>query len=144
MKKFEFDFYNKLTGYLIKKGKKKSIQKTLNKSFFSLCKIFNYKPSFLLLKIFLLLETYIEAKTFKKRRKILVIPFPLKTRRRLHLVLKWYISSIFNCTSKTSLFNKIVKVTSSILLKKRSKAFALQKTNYKLSVFNRANMHFRW
>lgn len=144
MKNFEFNFYNKLTGYLIKKGKKKSIEKVLNKSFYILCKKFNYRPSFLLLQIFLLLETYIEAKTLKKRRKILVIPFPIKLKRRLHLVLKWYTFSFFKCTNKVSLLNKIVKVTSSILLQKKTKAFSLQKTNYKLSVTNRANMHFRW
>lgn len=143
-KNLGFTFYQKLIGYLTKKGVKKKMSIIVNKSLFILSKKYGYKPSYIFFRIFLSLNTFIEARTIKKRGRTMIIPFPIKLNRRIHLILKWYTSSILKATNKLPLYKKIVKATISIFKKKKSKALFLKKTNNKLAFLNRSNLHFRW
>ena len=144
IKSISIDLYKKFLGYLIKKGKKKKSQNTLNKSLFIISKKHRIKPYLVFLKLFLQLNTFIEARTIKRRQRSLTVPFFIKSNRQIHMVLKWIVSSLILACNRIPTTKKITLSILSILKNNKSKALELKASNSNLALINRSNMHFRW
>jgi len=144
IKRLNFIIYNRILGYFIKCGKKKLFLKIYKNAFLKCKKELNFKTHIIILNIFFKLNTFVESKVIKKRRRTFVVPFPIDTKRRTHLVLKWYTKAIFDNNNKISLEKKIVNETLSLLLTKSSKSITFHDNNTKLAQDNRSNLHYRW
>jgi len=137
--------YTKLLGFLIKNGKKKKAKSILDKAFLSISTKTGLSISYILLKVFLNLNTFVEARTIKVKRSSYIVPFSLSLKRRSYLIIKWLIMA--------SLLNKkrvtfVIKIQQEVvlILKKHfsSQALKLKKLNNIRANSNRANIHFRW
>lgn len=137
--------YTKLLGFLIKKGKKKKAKSILDKAFLNISSKTGLSISYILLKIFLNLNTFVEARTIRVKRSSYIVPFSLSLKRRSYLIIKWLITASLLNKKKVSFANKIQQEVILILKKHfSSQALKLKKLNNIKSNSNRANIHFRW
>ena len=146
-KKKLFDYinlYHKLVNLVFKSGKKSFWEKSLSSLFFLLKKKLNYSRNFILLKLFLRLHTKVEIRTVKSRKRINMIPFFIKFKRRCFLSLKWLLQAVKKNNTKNSLQQKLLIEILFVLRKKSCISLNLLEENNLLSFKNRANMHFRW
>ena len=138
------NIYFKLLGSFIKKGKKTKSKRILNKSLFILSKIFKL-PAFLLLnKLFLLLSVFVETKTINLRRSRYIVPFPVTSRRRVYLVVKWLTSVVFKDRRRVPLSRKLSLEIFVTLRGLKSKTLNLKLLNNIRAIGNRSNFHYRW
>ena len=141
-----FDFislYTKFTNLLFKDGKKSFWEKSLASLFFLLKKKLNYSRNYILLKIFLRLHTKVETRIVKSRKRINIIPFFIKLKRRCFLSLKWLFDSAKQ-KKKHSIQQNLLLEILFILRKKSCASLNLLEENNITSYKNRSNMHFRW
>lgn len=140
-----FDYinlYTKFINLIFKEGKKSFWEKSFSSLFFLLKKKLNYSRNFILLKIFLRLHTKVEIRAIKSRKRVNLIPFFIKLKRRCFLSLKWLLESAKK--KKTSFQQNLLLEILFILKKKSCLSLNLLEENNLLSYKNRANMHFRW
>ena len=83
--------YTKFLGFLIKDGKKKKAKAILDKALLIVSKKTGYSLIFILLKVFLNLNTFVEARHIRIKRRAHIVPFPISFKRRSYLILKWLI-----------------------------------------------------
>jgi small subunit ribosomal protein S7 len=139
-----FNLYNKFISFVFKNGIKGVWEKNFSSIFFILRKKLNYSRSFILLKIFMRLHTKVELRTIKTRRRINLVPFFIKIKRRFFLALKWLLKSIKRNKMRVSLKEKLLLEILVIFQKKSCFSIQELKTNNLLAYKNRANSHFRW
>jgi ribosomal protein S7 len=137
--------YSKLLGFLIKKGKKKKAKNILDKAFLNISSKTGLSISYILLKVFLNLNTFVEARTIRIKRSSYVVPFSLSLKRRSYLIIKWLIMASMLNKKRVPFVNKIQQEVVLILKQHvSSKALKLKKVNNNKANSNRANIHFRW
>jgi ribosomal protein S7 len=83
--------YTKLLGFLIKKGKKKTAKTILDRAFLIISAKTGLSIGYILLKVFLNLNTFVEARTIRVKRSSYIVPFSLSLKRRSYLIIKWLI-----------------------------------------------------
>lgn len=135
-------FYSKIVGHLIKKGKKSGAKKIVDYSFENVALTHNHTLYFIVYKIFSLLNSYIEVKYIKSRKKVFAIPFPISLKRRQFLILKSILKRISLKNRKSishNLSNELISI-----LNGSSELFNLKKLNNMTAVENRSHLHFRW
>ena len=138
------NIYLKLLGSFVKAGKKTKSKKIINKSLFILSRIFKL-PSFLLLnKLFLLLNVFVETKTVQVRRSRYVVPFPVTSRRRAYLVVKWLTAAVLKDRRRVSLSRKLSSEIFATLRGLKSKVLSSKLSNNIKAINNRSNFHYRW
>ena len=103
------NLYNKLLGFMIKKGNKNKAKSIIDKAFFLVSKKTGYSMAFLLFKLFSKLNVFVEAKTVSVRRRSHIVPFSLGLKRRSYLIIKWLIKAVLENKEKISISNKIAK-----------------------------------
>ena len=102
----------------------------------------NHTLYFIVYKIFSLLNSYIEVKYIKSRKKVFAIPFPISLKRRQFLILKSILKRISLKNRKSishNLSNELISI-----LNGSSELFNLKKLNNMTAVENRSHLHFRW
>lgn len=137
--------YTKLLGFLIKKGNKKKAKNILDKAFLNISSKTGLSMNYLLIKVFLNLSTFVEARTVRIKRSSYIVPFSLSLKRRSYLIIKWLIvAALLN--KKRLPFVKKLQQEVVLILKKHSssQALKLKKLNNTKANSNRANIHFRW
>jgi len=137
--------YTKLLGFLTKKGNKKKAKSILDKTFFTISSKTGLSISYILLKVFLNLNTFVEARSIRIKRSSYIVPFALPLKRRSYLIIKWLImASLLN--KKKVTFSTKIQQEVVLILKKHvsSQALKLRKLNNNKANSNRANIHFRW
>lgn len=145
LKKQDFiNLYYQFINLVFKQGKKSFWEKSLSSLFFILKKKLNYSKNFILLKLFLRLHTKVEIRIVKSRKRINLIPFFIKFKRRCFLSLKWLLEASKKSKQKNSLKQNLLLEILLILRKKSCVSLNLLEENNLLSYKNRANMHFRW
>jgi len=137
--------YTKLVKFLIRSGKKKKAKTILDKAFLEIAVKTKHSLIFILLKVFLNLNPFVEARTFKIKKRTFVVPFSLTMDRRIYLIAKWLIKAI-SLNPKKQSFSKKLYTEVLLVLKKHpsSQAIKLKKANIKKANTNRSNIHFRW
>ena len=138
------NLYNKLVGFLIKRGKKNKAKFIVNKALLMVSKKTGYSSTFLVLKLFSTLNVFVEAKTIKVRNKSHVVPLSIGLKRRSYLVIKWLMQSILENDKKISMVKKVAYEIFRLIIKKKSKSLKLRKKNNELALSNRSNIHYRW
>ena len=138
------NLYNKLLGFLIKKGNKNRAKFIIDKAFFLVSRKTGYSMAFLLFKLFSKLNVFVEAKTVRIKRRSHIVPFSLGLKRRSYLIIKWLIKSVLENTKKISISNKIAREIFLLIKTKNSKALKLRNLNNTLALANRSNIHYRW
>jgi len=137
--------YTKLLGFLIKKGNKKKAKSILDKVFLNISSKTGLSMNYLLLKVFLNLSTFVEARTVKIKRSSYIVPFSLSLKRRSYLIIKWLIVAALLNKKRVPFVNKLQQEVVLILKKhSSSQALKLKKLNNSKANSNRANIHFRW
>jgi ribosomal protein S7 len=99
---------------------------------------------YLLIKLFIILNVFVETKTVRTRRSVHIVPFPLNLKRRIYLVIKWISFVIDKNKEKISFSEKLVKEIFFILKKKKSEVLKLKISNNSRALLNRSNIHYRW
>ena len=142
--KKNINLYNKILGFLIKKGKKIKSLNMLNSALSKICNITKRPIHYLLTKLFIFLNVFVETKTVRTRRSVHIVPFPLNLKRRRYLILKWLFFVINKNKEKISFSEKFIKEIFNILKKKKSEVLKLQSSNNSRALLNRSNIHYRW
>ena len=138
------NFYKKILGLVLKKGKKSLFNLILNKSFKFLQRTLKLSFSYLLNTLYIALSTFVESKTIKIKRRLYTIPFPISINRRIYLIGKWLLLSIVANKKKISFSKKLIEEIMLIVQNQTSKALTFKKDNIIKSLSNRSNAHFRW
>jgi ribosomal protein S7 len=142
--KNNINLYHKIFGFFVKNGKKNKSLKLLNSAFLKICKIMKRPIYYLLIKLFIILNVFVETKTVRTRRSVHIVPFPLNLKRRIYLVIKWISFVIDKNKEKISFSEKLVKEIFFILKKKKSEVLKLKISNNSRALLNRSNIHYRW
>ena len=136
--------YNKFVGFITKNGKKTKGKTSFDFALFKVVQKVKIPFNQLLLKIFLRLNSYIEIKSIKIRKKTHFIPFPTNYKRRIYLAVKWITQATFEDKRKVKFSEKLFVEFLNLLKKKSSKALKLKKNNFQKALISRSNLHFRW
>lgn len=136
--------YNKLVGLLIKKGVKQKALRILEDALLEVKKTTKITPNLILFKIFNSLKTSVESKKIRVRRSFHIVPFPIKTNRKLFLISKWILTGTTKQRLKKSFGNKLALELLKILGNKKAFSSKFKKYNVSKSLQNKSNIHFRW
>ena len=138
------NLYNKLLGFLIKKGNKLKAKKIIDTAFLQVSKKTGHSLSFLLFKLFYKLNIFVESKTIRVKRSSFIVPFSINLKRRSYLIIKWFMKVVLENKKKTSISEKIAEEIFLILKTPSSKVLKLRALNNTQALANRSNIHFRW
>jgi len=140
------NFYNTFLGLLIKNGNRVSAKKLLDKTFVFILKAVKIPFNVIILKIIVLLNTFVEVKQLKKYKKFSYqVPFPISLKRKLYLSVKWIISSSLEDKRRVSFSEKISQEIFLLITNKSiSKSYKKKSKNLDLAMANKSNVHFRW
>jgi ribosomal protein S7 len=139
-----YNLYNKFLNHFLKSGKKVIIKKIIDKVFHRLSKDFFFNFSYILVRFFKRLKTYVEIKKLKKRRRTFLVPIALKRHRRAFLPLYWLSESIRLNKSRISFYEKLYSEMYKICLNQNCHTLYLLAKNNKQASKNRINLHYRW
>ena len=139
-----FNLYRKIFCFFVKKGKKIKVLKILNIVFTKLCYVTKKPIHYLLTKLFVTLNVFVETKTIKSRRNVHIVPFPSNLKRRMYLILKWMSFILLKNSNKVSFSSKLLTEILFILKKKKSEVLKLKILNNSKALANRSNIHYRW
>jgi ribosomal protein S7 len=144
MKQKRIQLYNKFVGFITKKGKKPKAKIIFDRALFNVVQKVKIPLNNLLLKIFLKLNSYIEIKTIKIRKKVHLVPFPTNYRRRVYLVIKWLVTAASENTRRFSFSKKLSLEILKLIKNNSSKSMKIKQNNFVKALTNRSNLHFRW
>ena len=143
LKKSE-SFYSKFLGFLTKKGSKLKGKRILDKAFLSITIKTKYSKQVALVMLFRSLNSFVEVKKVRVRRRFVLVPFPISLKRRSYLIVKWIMQSIKKDKKKNSFSNKLAQEITNVLKNVSSKTKKLRRLNFSQALANRSNIHFRW
>lgn len=136
--------YKKLIGLLAKEGKKNKIKLLVDNVLNQVSKISGLSSIKILLMVFQRLNTFVEVKTVKIRRRTHMVPFPIKLNRRIYLIIKWIKLSLEANNKRVNLDQKLTEEILSLLKRRPSKLLNFKKDNNFHALRSRSNMHYRW
>lgn len=138
------NFYEIFLGLLIKNGQKVQAKKILDTAFFLVSKQTKLSTNSVLLRVILHLNSFVEIKKIKSKRSSHLVPFPLNTNRKFYLIARWVLLSANEDKRKIKFSLKLSEEILTIILKKSSKSTVKKNLNFKQSIQNKSNVHFRW
>jgi ribosomal protein S7 len=139
------NFYDKFLGFLIKKGNKLNSKKILENAFSEVSKKTGFSKKQILILLFRHLNCFVETRKILIKRRVHLVPFSIKIKRRLYLIVKWLIKAIDSNQKKLSTSAKMSNEILAVLKKVSvSKVLSFRKLNNQQSFSNRSNIHFRW
>jgi small subunit ribosomal protein S7 len=138
------NLYSKFLGFLIKKGKKNVAKKTLDQAFNEVSIKTGFSLHFLLLKVFSKLNTFVEVRKIRIRRRSYIVPFSINTKRRSYLAIKWLVSAIAQDNRKVSMTEKLSNEIYKIVTDSPCKSLKTKEFNNSQAISNRSNIHYRW
>lgn len=138
------NLYNLFLGFLTKKGKKTSAKFILETGLSLSCKQLSMDSPNLFLTIFKKLNTFVEVKKIKIKKRVHLVPFPLSIKRRIYLVIKWLLFATKINKNKVSTSIKLANELIGLLTTTSSTSLSMKLSNNKNAVLSRSNSHFRW
>lgn len=138
------NFYETFLGLLIKSGQKVQAKNILDTAFSLVSKQTKLSTNSILLKIVLNLNSFVEIKKIKSKRSTHFVPFPLSTKRKFYLIARWVVASVGEDSRKINFAIKLSEEILMIVLKKPCKSVLKKNLNFKQSVQNKSNIHYRW
>lgn len=138
------NFYTTFLGFLIKKGGTHKAKKVLDNTFLAVTQKIKYSKCASLIKLFRSLNSFVEVKKVRVRRRFVLVPFPINLKRRSYLIVKWIMQTVQKDKKKSSFSKKLAKEIISVLKNTFSKTKKLRRLNFSQALANRSNTHFRW
>jgi ribosomal protein S7 len=138
------DLYKKFLGFLIKKGNIFKAKKVLDLTFSIVSKKTKLSTHLALATLFRKLNSFVEVKKVRVRRRFVLVPFPICSKRRSYLIVKWIMQATRKVKRKKSFSEKLSRELISILKGSPSKTKNLRQLNFSTALANRSNTHFRW
>lgn len=137
--------FSLFVSFFIKKGKNWRLYVELVNWMGKFCKLAKITRLSLLTYLFLRLNTKVEVRRLRIRRRTHFVPFFISLKRQLYLVLRWLLATIRG-ESKVllSYAEKIFLEIRKVLFNKNSATVALVLKNNLLAYKNRSSAHFRW
>jgi len=136
--------YAKILGFLIKKGKKSVAKKTLDNAFVITAKKTGLSLHYLLLKVFSKLNTFVEIRKLRIRRRAYFVPFSINVKRRSYLAIKWLVSAVDQDSRKVSMAEKLATEIYKVVNNLPCKSIKTKESNNSQAIANRSNIHYRW
>jgi ribosomal protein S7 len=139
------NIYKKFIGFFIRKGKKRLLKNMVDVVFLNLSIKLNIPTNIILLKIFILLNSFVEIKDLSIKRRNYTVPFSLTINRRAYLVLKWLKTAIDEDERKLSFGEKLKnEILTLIQNPVNARSYKIKRSNNSKASTNRSNIHFRW
>lgn len=138
------NLYDKFLGFLVKKGNKLRAKQILDYVFLEVRKKTDYSRERALVKLFAKLNSFVEVRKVRIRRNFVLVPFPIRLKRRSYLVVKWIMQSVIVGNKKSSLSKKLTQEILNVLIMRKSKSKSLRKLNFSKALANKSNTHYRW
>jgi ribosomal protein S7 len=136
--------YNKLIGFITKKGNKLSSLKIINEAFFKVSLNTNLSMQKIILQLFLKLNSFIEVKKVRVKRSFHLVPFQITLKRRSYLIVKWLMQAVKSDKRNISITEKLAFEIEQTLKMETSKSLKLRNLNITSALANRSNLHYRW
>jgi ribosomal protein S7 len=136
--------YNKLIGFITKKGNKINAVNIINTAFFKVSTNMNLSMHRILLELFFKLNSFVEVKNVRVKRSFHLVPFQITLKRRSYLIIKWLMQAVKQDTRNISIIEKLVFEIEQTLKTDSSKALQLRNANITSALANRSNLHYRW
>lgn len=144
-KQYKRSLYNSLVNSFILKGKKKTAKTIIDNTMLNLCRSLNTSIIRLLFSVYFKLDSFIEIKQVKIKRRTYTIPFAVSYIRRIYLILKKIKGATKSDKRKIPTSEKLKSELNNVLsASSNSKAIKLLKSNQVLVRSSQANTHFRW
>jgi ribosomal protein S7 len=138
------NLYTKFLGFLIKKGNKVGAKRLLDEAFLIVSKKTKISTQMSLVKLFSSLNSFVEVKKVRVRRRFVMVPFSINLKRRSYLIVKWLMLAVEEDKRRVSFSIKLADEVLKVLKGVFSKSKALKNSNMALAMANRSNIHFRW
>jgi len=136
--------YEKLVGLIQKKGLKSKANQILNKTLILISKELKISVKNILLSIFNKLKTSVETRTVDVRRRLHEVPSPVNFKRKMFLIAKWLLKSVFKDKKKRSIILKLKYHITKVLQSNNSLPYKTKKYYINKAIENRSNFHYRW
>lgn len=136
--------YDKFLGFLVKKGNRHSAKKSLDQTFSLVSNKTQVSNNSVLITLFRNLNSFVEVKKVRVRRRFVLVPFPVRCKRRSYLVLKWIMQSARKNKAKVPFSRKLAIELLTTLKGSLSRTKQLRQLNFSTALANRSNTHFRW
>jgi ribosomal protein S7 len=143
-KSFNNLFYSKFLGVLLKKGKKTKAKKILDTVLLKVSKSTKLSIHLVLYRVFFNLNTFVEVRRVRVKRRSFLVPFNVSFSRRISLMLKWILLTVRNDSRRTSTINKLSIEIFTVVKNFPCNAMKFKKLNDSRACSKRANIHFRW
>jgi len=143
--KKQYNLYKKFKNFFLKKGKATVANNIMKNILHFFSKKYKVSSYFFLLAIFKKLNSFVEIRQIKIKRKLYYVPFSISIQRRIYLVLKRLKQAVFLDKRKVSISEKIKTEIFLLLSKEKiSKSLEIKKNDFSKILLNRANIHYRW
>ena len=136
--------YNKLVGFILKKGDKNRSLKIVNDAFFKVSTNTNLSMHIIVLQLFLKLNSFVEVKKVRVKRSFHLVPFQITLKRRSYLIVKWLMQAVKSDKRNISTVEKLAFEIEQTLKTDTSKSLKLRNLNLTSALANRSNLHYRW
>ncbi len=144
VKKIKYsNLYSTFVNFFIKMGKKSIVESNIEIFLKKTSKVLNLSNIKIILLFFLRLNTKVEVRSIKIRRRVNTIPFLISVKRQKFLALFWFYKAIIANKDKLSHKNKLIFELNNILQNKGIALSFLEKNN-QLALKSRSNAHYRW
>jgi ribosomal protein S7 len=136
--------YDKFLGFLVKKGSKIGAKKVLDKTFSIISNKTRFSRRTSLTKLFSILNSFVEVKSVRVRRRFVLVPFSINLKRRSYLIVKWVMDAMRTKKKKSSFSTKLAEEILSVLRGSFSRSKKSRDINISKAMANRSNIHYRW
>ena len=136
--------YSILINSLTKNGNKSKAIKIINSAFLKVSTNTGLSKRQVLLKLFLKLNSFVEVRQLKVRKRIFFVPFTTTLKSRLYLTVKWLIKATKENKKKISLSEKFAIEIEQTIMTNSSVSLNFLRSNLNLALKNRSNLHYRW
>jgi len=136
--------YSILINFITKNGNKSAGIKIFNSAFSIVSKKTGFSTRQILLKLFLKLNSFVEVRKIKIRKRVFMVPFPTTLKRRLYLTMKWLMEASKSNTRKIPISQKLAEEIEQTIMTNSSNSLKIFKENMNMALKNRSNLHYRW
>lgn len=139
------NIYLKFIGFLTKSGKQESAKKILEEALKLVSTQTKMSKKRILLSLFLKLNSFVEVRQVRIKRRTHTVPFSITIDRRQYLVVKWIMLATLQNKKQVSFSTKLSQeILATIKNTSASKALKYKTQNNFQAFSNRSNIHFRW
>jgi ribosomal protein S7 len=136
--------YKILLGFLVKKGNSVDAKKILINTFTLVAKKTGVSKEISFLKLFISLNSFVETKKVRVRKKFVTVPFSINLKRRSYLIISWLIKTTAANNLISTFSEKLSSEIINVILGNDNNCNKSKVLNILQALQNRSNIHYRW